>query len=159
MPKCVILIGVAGAGKSTWISQQNLADDACVISTDNIIQDIAHQYGMTYNEAFKDLIGFAEKVMWHDFVHAYCSRNDIYIDRTNMSAKSRKKFIDRIKKYNYLIEAVDFETPEKNEWERRLNSRQGKTIPQEVLDRMINSYEIPLESEGFDNIIFIKNSG
>ena len=158
MPKCVILIGVPASGKSTWIFHQNLGDNDCVISTDNIIQDIAHEYVMSYDQAFKNLIGFAKEVMWNDFVNAYSCGDNIYIDRTNLSAKSRKKFIDRLKKQNYSIEAVVFETPEKDEWERRLNSRVGKTIPKHVLDSMVNSYEIPLKSEGFENITFIKNS-
>jgi tRNA uridine 5-carbamoylmethylation protein Kti12 len=86
--------------------------------------------------------------------------SDFIIDRTNLTAKSRAKFIQKLKLHRYEIDCVVFpevgsEALSHEEWKRRLNSRQGKTIPQEVLDRMINSYEIPLKSEGFDNIIFI----
>lgn len=158
MPKCVILIGVPASGKSTWIKQQDFLDDTWVMSTDNIIEEIASVYGMTYNEGFSTLINFAEKVMWADMKMAAEDGDMIYIDRTNMSAKARKKFIDYLKPYGYTFEAVDFETPEKDEWERRLSSRVGKTIPKEVLKSMANSYEIPLKSEGFEKITFIKNS-
>ncbi len=79
------------------------------------------------------------------------------IDRTNLTVKSRAKFIQKLKLHNYEIEAVVFpevgsEALSKEEWKRRLDSRPGKTIPQEVLDQMVDSYEIPLMSEGFSKI-------
>lgn len=158
MPKCVILIGVPASGKTTWIKEQERFDDTWVMSTDDIIEEIAEFYGMTYDEAFSDLIKFAEKVMWSEMKMAAEDGDMIYIDRTNMSEKSRKKFIDFLKPYGYTFEAVDFETPEKDEWERRLNSRVGKTIPKNVLKSMEDNYEMPLKSEGFDKITFIKNN-
>jgi hypothetical protein len=41
------------------------------------------------------------------------------------------------------------------EWNRRLDSRPGKTIPAHVLSSMIEHYEVPTEAEGFDKIIFL----
>lgn len=158
MPKCTILVGVPASGKSTWIQEQNLFGDEWIISTDNIIEEITAGYGMSYNQGFSELIKFAEKVMWSDIKMAADAEDMIYIDRTNMSAKSRKKFIDFLKPYGYVFEAVDFETPEKDEWERRLNSRLGKIIPKDVLESMVDTYEMPLKSEGFKKIIFIKNN-
>lgn len=159
MPKCYILIGVPGSGKSTWIKEQEFLDDTWVMSTDNIIEAIASMCGMTYNECFSDLIKFADKVMWADLKLAAEGGDTIYIDRTNMSEKSRKKFISFLKPYGYTFEAIDFETPEDEEWERRLASRPGKTIPKHVLEAMADNYEMPLMSEGFEKITFIKNSG
>lgn len=159
MPKCYILIGVPGSGKSTWIKKQNIGPFAYIASTDRIIEDVADIYCMTYNEAFKDLIKFAEKVMWSEIESSAKDGYTIYIDRTNMSEKSRKKFIDFLKPYGYTFEAVNFETPEDEEWERRLASRPGKTIPKYVLESMADNYEMPLMSEGFQKIHFIKNNG
>jgi predicted kinase len=160
MPKCTILVGVPASGKSTWHRIKFGDYSTNVASTDKIIETVASSYGMTYDEGFKELIQFAEKIMWRQ-ITAYLMRgSDFIIDRTNLSAKSRAKFIQKLKLHRYEIEAVVFpevgsEALSKEEWKRRLNSRAGKTIPQEALDRMINSYEIPLKSEGFDNIIFI----
>lgn len=158
MPKCIILVGVPASGKTTWLSNNRVAWSK-TISTDNIIEEIASQYHFTYDEAFKDLISFAEKVMWKDLKANAKIGNTIYIDRTNMSAKGRKKFIDFLKPYGYTFEAVDFEIPEKDELERRLNSRVGKFIPKNILKSMADNYEMPLKSEGFEKITFIKNSG
>lgn len=157
MPKCTILVGVPGSGKSTWLKQQNLLDDTWIISTDDIIEEIAGVYGLTYDEGFKDLIKFAEKVMWKDLELAANDLHDwrFYIDRTNLTAKSRKKLIDYLKPYGYEFECVVFPTPDPEEWKRRLDSRPGKTIPQEAIDRMVKGYDVPTEKEGFSKITFI----
>jgi predicted kinase len=160
-----MLVGVPASGKSTWhhIKYGDYDKNDYIASTDMIIQDIASNYGMTYNEGFKELISFAEKVMWRQITSYLMRGSDFIIDRTNLTAKSRKKFIDKLKLHRYEIECVVFpEVGSKalshEEWKRRLNSRHGKSIPQEALDRMVNSYEIPLMSEGFSNIIFIENN-
>ena len=165
MPKCTMLVGVPASGKSTWhhIKYGDYDKNDYIASTDMIIQDIASNYGMTYNEGFKELISFAEKVMWRQITSYLMRGSDFIIDRTNLTAKARKKFIDKLKLHRYEIECVVFpEVGSKalshEEWKRRLNSRHGKSIPQEALDRMVNSYEIPLMSEGFSNIIFIENN-
>lgn len=158
MPKCTILVGVPASGKSTWrwVNKTGML----TASTDMIIENVSRDHGMTYNEGFKDLIGFAEKIMWRRITLALMHQQDFVIDRTNLTAKSRAKFIQKLKLHRYEIECVVFpevgsEALSKEEWKRRLESRPGKTIPQEALDRMVNSYEIPLMSEGFTRITFM----
>lgn len=159
MPKCTILVGVPASGKSTWLD--NKYGVFCnVASTDNVITRIASDYGMTYDEGFKELIGFAEKIMWRQITSYQMRGMDFIIDRTNLSAKSRKKFIDKLKLHRYRIECIVFPMPgtenlSTEEWNRRLDSRTGKTIPAHVLSSMIEHYEAPTEAEGFSNIIFL----
>ena len=160
MPKCIILVGVPASGKSTWHRNRYGEYPMPVASTDKIIEEVAANYGMTYDEGFKGLIQFAEIIMWRQITSCLMGGRNFIIDRTNLSVKSRKKFIDKLKLHKYDIECVVFPMPgtEKlptEEWNRRLDSRRGKTIPQEALDRMIDSYEIPLMSEGFNKITFM----
>ena len=157
MPKCIRLVGVPASGKSHWARTKIIT---YVASTDNIISEVASNYGMTYDEGFKELIGFADKVMWRTINACMMRQLDFTIDRTNLTVKSRKKFIDKLKLHRYEIECwvfpeVGSEALPEEEWKRRLSARRGKTIPQEVLDSMVSSYEIPLMSEGFSNIIFL----
>jgi predicted kinase len=153
---CTFLVGAPGAGKSTWMKNQEWLDDTYVASTDDIIEVIASDYGLTYDEAFKDLVGFAEKVMWRELKVAAESGDLIYIDRTNMSRKSRRKFIDFLAKHGYTFNAVVFDVPEdRSEWNRRLNSRPGKTIPENVIQSMIASFQFPTHGEGFREITVV----
>ena len=51
MPKCYQLVGVPGAGKSTWVNSQEWAKDCAYISTDHHVERQAEFEGKTYNEA------------------------------------------------------------------------------------------------------------
>jgi predicted kinase len=157
---CYILIGMPGVGKSTWLKSQDRSENSWVLSTDDVIETVAYRFGFTYNDAFKDLINFAEKVMWQNAHYAaastpwhYQDSPMIYVDRTNLSVKSRKKFIDFFKPHGYTFKAVVFPTPDETEWRRRLNSREGKTIPEHILKSMKDSYQLPTLDEGFEEII------
>ena len=154
-----ILVGPPAAGKSTWVEKE-FQGECHVVSTDDIIQVIADNDGKTYNETFAKYIKAAEAIMWQEFDRMVNGDyNPIVVDRTNMSVKSRRKFFERLRNFHkghgYKIHAVVFPKPEGEEYERRLDSREGKTIPEQALTSMLNSYEIPLKSEGFSDIIFI----
>ena len=155
MSKCIILVGVPGSGKSTWHRNKFGEWPPTVASTDKIIEEVASSYGMTYDQGFKGLIQFAEIIMWRQITSCLMRGGDFIIDRTNLTVKARAKFIQKLKLHRYDIQCVVFPTPEPEEWKRRLDSRPGKTIPQESLDRMVASYQVPTEEEGFSKITFM----
>lgn len=155
---CKILVGAPGVGKSTWISNQSLKDDTYIASTDRIIEEIAREYGMTYNEGFKELIGFAETVMWRHIDRAALFGHDIVVDRTNMTRKGRSRFINRLKNKDYVFDVVVFDIPEeKAEWDRRLASRPGKVLSDAVIQSLIAAFQFPKHDEGFRNIDVINS--
>lgn len=152
----IILIGAPAAGKSTWVQKQ-FQCECHVLSTDNIIEELADAMGKTYDEIFSDYIKVAEKMFWEDFDrHVSEGYSPIFIDRTNMSIKSRARIFNRLqqwhRRHGYTVSAVVFSTPDPVEHERRLVSRPGKTIPKDVVESMIESYEMPIYKEGFNNI-------
>ena len=161
MPKCTFLVGVPASGKSTWLANSNEHEFSLIVSTDMIIEELADAYGFTYDQIFKDTINFAEKVMMSEMNKAFAFGDaDFVIDRTNLSVKSRRKFIDKLKPRGYEIECVIFPLPgtdklPSDEWNRRLESRLGKTIPGYILSSMIEHYEPPTEAEGFSKITVI----
>lgn len=148
-PTLYMLVGVPGSGKSTWINTVEF--DATVISTDNYIENVARYQNITYNEAFKDHIKNAEKLMYEDLGWAIEYNTNIVWDQTNISSKTRKKKLNLVPSHYNKI-AVMFETPADDELERRLNSRHGKTIPPHVMDGMIEMLEQPTLEEGFDEV-------
>lgn len=150
MPTVYVLVGVPGAGKSTWIRNQDWARDCAIVSTDNHVEQEASRQGMTYNEVFKDYMPTAVKLMAQDVVNAREAGQDIIWDQTSTTVASRKKKFNMLP--NYHAVAVVFPTPEPAELERRLASREGKNIPWNVMQGMISGLKPPTVEEGFDEI-------
>lgn len=154
--KIYVLVGPPGVGKSTWVEKE-FQGECTIIGSDAILEAIAAEEGKTYNEVFEKYIKVADKMMWQEF-DSVVSNNcyPIVIDRTNMSIKSRSKIFERLKNFHrghgYTIEAVVFAIPEKKEWDRRLASRPGKTIPDFVIKNMVTSFQMPTVQEGFNTI-------
>jgi predicted kinase len=150
MATVYVLVGVPGAGKSTWIRNQDWAKDCAVVSTDAFVEQEAQRQGRTYNEVFKDYMPTAVRLMTDQVVEAREAGQDIIWDQTSTTVASRKKKFNMLP--NYHAVAVVFPTPEPAELERRLASRPGKNIPWNVMQGMISGFKTPTEQEGFDEI-------
>ena len=155
MPKFYMLIGVPASGKSTWRGQYT--GDAAVISTDDILEQTATASGRTYNEVFKENIKFATQLATERAKEAFAADKDVIWDQTNLTKKSRKPKLDMVPEH-YRRDAVFFETPSEEEWQRRLNSRPGKNIPWNVLMGMASTLERPDPEEGWNIVEYVMNS-
>ena len=150
MPKCYQLIGVPGAGKSTWIKNQVWALGLSVVSTDNFVEAYAKEQGKTYNEVFKDYMPVAVKLMANQAKICQANGLDVIWDQTSTTITSRRKKFNTLPNYEHI--AVVFRTPDSDELAKRLASRLGKNIPYEVMKSMIDHFEMPTEEEGFKEI-------
>lgn len=152
MPNCTILVGPPGSGKSTYVERiyNNMA--AQVASTDDIIESIADVFNTTYDAIFNDAITLATNLFFRQLNQFGMLGCDIIVDRTNMTVKSRRKVMEKLKPYGYDFTAIIFEPPEKKEWDRRLDQRHGKFIPPGVIKSMMKSYQVPTKEEVFDKI-------
>ena len=150
MAKCYQLVGVPAAGKSTWIKSQDWAKDLPVVSTDNFVEAYAKEQGKTYNEVFKDYMPIAVRLMANQALVCQANGLDVIWDQTSTTVKSRMKKFNALPKYEHI--AVVFKTPDEEELARRLASRPGKNIPDNVMRTMINGFEMPTEEEGFKEI-------
>lgn len=157
MKTCDVMVGFPATGKSTLVDklfEEN--PEAFIFSTDNKIEELSRFNGMTYDEGFETFIGQATTYMENHLSVAIRSNQNIIWDQTNLGAKKRSKIINRMKQSGYHTVCRSIEMPhgfyEVQEWNRRLQSREGKTIPKFVIESMIKTYQRPLLEEGFDDI-------
>ncbi len=150
MPKCYQLIGVPGAGKSTWYSNQDWMKDMAYVSTDKFVEEHANSVGKTYSEVFNDFMPTAVDLMVEEVIKAREAGKDIIWDQTSTTFASRTRKFNMLPDYYHI--AVVFKTPEHKELMRRLKSRPGKVIPKRVIHQMTTHWEDPSEEEGFKEI-------
>lgn len=139
-PTLTVLVGLPGAGKSTYSSQRNTK----VISRDYFIRSIDNN--KTYSENWKSLSQEEQKEidtkLEKAFREAVKTKEDICIDMTNLSAKSRRKFLSIS---GYHKEAVVFYTDLNICKQRR--SGEDKFISDEVFQSMCARFTVPTYDE------------
>ena len=150
MPRCYQLVGVPGAGKSTWVKNQDWALGLTIVSTDAFVEDYAREQGKTYSEVFKDYMPTAVNLMADDVVRAREAGKDIVWDQTSTTIASRKRKFNMLRDYEHI--AIVFRTPARDELDVRLSGRPGKHIPKNVVDSMIAGWDEPSLEEGFKEI-------
>lgn len=156
MPTCEVLIGLPATGKSTLVKKLK-NPKSWVYSTDAYIELAAMVKGKTYDEVFKEEINTATSDANEYLTNAIAIRADVIWDQTNLTEKKRKKIINRMKSFGYEVNAHYIHSPHEVddiiEWQDRLASRQGKTIPNEVMRNMCTSFTAPNLDEGFSSIM------
>jgi len=156
-PYALVLVGLPGTGKSTFVSQ--LPPHFVILSTDNVMERLAKELEVSYNEAF-NLVGWeaAEHQYYEEFAAATAAGKDIVIDQTNVSAKVRRRKLSRVPAHYHKV-AVIFTLPEDVLMERLVarEAKTGKKIPPHIMADMIKRWEDPTKAEGFDNIVIFKD--
>jgi tRNA uridine 5-carbamoylmethylation protein Kti12 len=163
-PICTVMVGLPGLGKSTLIEGM-YKTDTFIYSTDNFIEAWASEKDKTYDEVFSEMIAEATTVMNSALEIVISGRLDIIWDQTNLGVGKRRKIINRMKQAGYQVRGECIMPPEpahisdQKDWKFRLANRAGKTIPQNILTKMIESFTLPTVSEGFDMITFYNMHG
>ena len=147
-----ILVGVPASGKTTYRNVIN-ASNFVVVSSDDIIEELCANSGVTYSEGFSSFINEANRVFNNKLQTALKNGDCILVDRTNLTKQSRKRILSQVPD-NYYKEAIVFPVPETDVWNKRLASRPDKNIPSYILQSMVASYEVPTQDEGFDSVIY-----
>jgi len=154
-PVVYMLIGPPGIGKSTYIKEMLLPNgEYTVVSTDNLLEEKGKKIGLSYNEAFNEFnFKEIEKEFFINLKIAINERQDIVVDRTNMSKKGRRRVLNLFPK-DYLKIGILFDFSNRAKLDTQLNKRlseTGKHISKKKVDRMIESYKEPTLEE-FDYI-------
>ena len=138
----IILMGSARSGKSTVRNEILSMLKSSVLSADDIRMNY---FGVKFDERI-------EPQVWerHEkYLSTYIKSNEnIIIDNTSTTIKSRKELINRLKKNGYKIIGIFVESDLKTLCDRTLASNMPISIP----IRMFSQLELPDLSEGFDYI-------
>lgn len=150
-----VLVGVPASGKSTFI-KENFKNHTS-ISRDELIIEKGKELGITeYNKIFKSLSQEdhkkIDKKLLEKFNTSMKNKENLVIDMTNTSKKSRNRWISSTK--NKKI-AYIFITGEKVLKERNTKRyTEGKYINDNIYKNMMSSFIVPTLYE-FDEVIFI----
>jgi predicted kinase len=153
-PWLMILIGPPGVGKSTFTSALQREHSFHIASTDDIIERLALEHGLSYNEVF-DSLAFKDvkKEMIGSMHAAFIRRENVLNDQTNMSAKKRQTTLSYAPS-DYKKLALSFHAST-DVLAARLAKRQaatGKKIGMGIVTEMLRIYTPPTKSEGFHEI-------
>jgi predicted kinase len=124
-----------------------------VLSTDNVIEQIAKERNTSYSSIFKEVYGQANTVMYDNL--RYCIENQLPFvwDQTNLTPKSRKSKLDKIPS-DYKKIAICFEIDEEEFIKRNtIRAATGKNISLSIYQSMMSTYVRPSSSEGFSDVI------
>ena len=154
MSKLIMMIGIAGSGKSTWIKEHKSEFDA-VVSRDAIRFALLKD-GEDYFAHEDEVI----KIFIESIIAALKDGATVWVDATHLNKKSRDKTLRRVYKNNIAeLNCLCFTTP-KEVCHIRNNLREGRSkVPATVVDNMFTSYTFPGADEGFDHIYTVDQNG
>lgn len=137
MRKLVVLRGIPGSGKSTWIKENNL--EAYTLSSDHI--RTLYQAPSLNIEGELVLHDYESTKVWntlYDMLEARMSHGEfVIVDATNTTKKELMKYKTLAKKYRYRMFCVDFsDVAIETAKERNTLREPFKRVPEHVIDRM-----------------------
>lgn len=149
----IYLIGLPASGKSFFLKKNY--PHHVVISNDLIVEKYAKKWKTDYNKAWQRLdFKVVNKECRQAFEKAVHQGKNIVIDNTNMTVKSRRKYIaDGYDRVAVVFNISDAELAKRTE--KRKNET-GKLVPPEAIENMKRIYQPPTEKENFREIISVK---
>jgi predicted kinase len=145
-PRFLMLVGLPASGKSTFVIElMDGRDDIVYVSSDELrekmLGDVNNQD--KNGDVFENMLELTK--------HYLSQGIHVIYDATNISRKRRKHLLTQLPKGVHKT-AVYMATPYKVVVEQN-NSRE-RVVPQDVIDRMYKTLQIPIYTEGWDNIVF-----
>lgn len=144
-PTLWVMCGLSGSGKSTIAAEiANNNPNTVIVSSDTIREELTDDYAdQKHNdEVFK---------VFHSRIYQNLENGmNVVADATNLTMKSRRAIL--IKVNNLDIHKVCVIIPKSFEDCKVDNLKRKHSVPNEILDKQIRSFQIPFDDEGWDDI-------
>lgn len=143
----IMMVGLSGSGKSTFASKYDIPNtyfETKRISSDEVRERICGDAKdqSRNNEVFE--------ILHKEIINALKSNYNVIFDATNLTIKDRRSILQKIKNIPCIKRCIIMTTP--IDICRKRNSIRDRVVPDDVITRQINKFEIPFYEEGFDYI-------
>lgn len=147
-PSAILMSGLPGSGKSTWINNNIDINQYSIVSLD----DIRELLDVSPEENQGEVIQFAKQKL----KEILRSKKNVVFDSTNITRNIREPILDLISNYGYETKIVSMEC-EYNEIFSRFKIR-DRFVPQNVMEKLIRKWEFPYfwEADNFEHDISTK---
>lgn len=150
----VLMMGVPGSGKSTWI-QNNLTDKDVWVSRDAIRYNLLEEdddYFAKENEVIELFINNINNMLNKNFRY-------VYADATHLHPKGRAQLLNNLKIKPDAIYTVYIDTPLNITLERNAQREGRARVPDDVIRRMYRSVSLPTARENINTLFFVNKEG
>lgn len=137
-----IMVGIPGAGKSTFVNNNKQNGDV-VVSSDAIRKEL---FGDENCQDQHDLVFLTAQ---QRTVEALCNGKSVWYDATNVSRKNRSSIIGVCPKFVKIVAEVVWASIE-DCIER--DAKRNRTVGKDVIMRMAKRFECPYYDEGIDEV-------
>jgi len=148
----ILLVGAPGSGKSTWGEKFAKDNGYTYLSSDRNRARV----GRGEDDQQASALAFA--LLKTEMTMALNRGENVVVDATFMSRKSREDFVKIARDRGAFLKAVVFDIP--RETILKQNAKRaasgGRNVPISVIDKMLSNYQKP-EPPEFDEVI-IRNS-
>ena len=146
MPELILIIGLPGSGKSTWVKNKYdyarlFQGGVTILSSDQVRKELfGDENDQTHNE---EVFQYIKETA----VNRLEKGQKVIIDATNISRKSRKSITDYVEQqlsgfYEYgFIRFIVVATPYYKCLEN--NRKRSRQVPEHVIERMYKQFEFP----------------